>query len=170
MQTCRQVHLAARSSDFPRPGRPRIGPCVIVALRASWRAGGGPSRFSGCSAAPAPATRRARLGPRLTCALHRAVFMHVHKAPGGAPGMRQAEVRRGRLCMRIYAPCLCADNKKARQTAGLLRKLETPQPAAAQNASIGLTARFASISSFRRFAVCEMAFGGLAGDTMSETA
>ena len=56
------------------------------------------------------ATERARLGPRLTCALHLLVFMQVQKWPESAHSAGRREVRDRGVCMRIYAVSPCIDH------------------------------------------------------------
>lgn len=112
---------------FVSPSETRVYP-MLLALRAAMRllrclAGAFSARGRLSDSA---STRRARLGPRLTCALHRVVFMQVQNR--GPPRSENGPPTRskGALPMQIYAVSLCT--RLAPGTSAQRRRILADEP------------------------------------------
>ena len=71
-------------------------------------------------------THRAPLGPRLTCALHRVVFMHLHSGRRAAATKARRGIYNCRKTMRIYAPSLCTCGCVTARRGAIVRGIGNP--------------------------------------------
>ena len=108
MQTWTVRHLAGRWSASLRTGCPWRHPVLIGSLRALCACRWGSDATGEEAGKAGAATRRAPLGPRLTCALHRMVFMQGHTHPNTALSKARGRGRGVVRRMQIYALSLCS--------------------------------------------------------------